>query len=55
MIEEPNYEAFAADVARLGEPGWWEWREWIYTPEGDIRRSGHLDSRGDDPKYEMWT
>lgn len=54
MIEEPTYVAFSADVAAHGEAGWWDWRVWVYTPEGDMRRSGHLDSRGEEPKYEMW-
>jgi len=26
---------------------------WIYHPEGNIKRSWNLDSRGDDPKFEM--
>lgn len=52
MIEEVVYDAMARDCGT--EAGWWDWRVWIYTPAGDMRRSGHLDSRGDDPKYEMW-
>jgi hypothetical protein len=33
--------------------GWYNWRLWIYTPEGNIKRSYHLDGRGGDPKFEM--
>ena len=32
--------------------GWYYWRVWIYTPEGQIKRSYHIDGREDDPKYE---
>ena len=32
--------------------GWDEWRLWIYHPEGDMKRSTHLDARGEDPKFE---
>lgn len=32
----------------------WEWsRLWTYAPEGDMKRSYHLDGRGADPKFEM--
>lgn len=54
MIEEAAYAALSAGWDSDGEAGWWEWRVWVYTPEGDMRRSGHLDSRADEPKYEMW-
>lgn len=33
-----------------GLDGWDRYRLWIYSPKGDIKRSGHLDSRGSDPK-----
>lgn len=31
---------------------WDEWRLWIYAPDGDMKRSTHLDGRGADPKFE---
>jgi hypothetical protein len=37
---------------RLQE-GWRRWRMAVYAPEGDIKRSTHLDARADDPKYPM--
>lgn len=30
---------------------WEHHRLWIYSPEGDIKRSTHLDSRGSEPKW----
>jgi hypothetical protein len=33
---------------RLGD-----WRMGVYAPEGSWKRSGHLDARGDDPKFPM--
>lgn len=51
MIEDALYPVIWVDYKING---WGNWRLWIYTPDGDMRRSGHLDSRGDDPKYEMW-
>lgn len=30
-----------------------EWKVGIYTPDGNIQRSTHLDARGEDPKYPM--
>jgi hypothetical protein len=32
--------------------GWYGRRLWIYTPEGNINRSSHLDGRGGDPKFD---
>lgn len=33
---------------------WKTWRMAVYAPEGDMKRSTHLDGRGDDPKYGMF-
>ena len=53
MIEDAIYPVVWVDFL---VNGWGDWKLWIYTPPGDdIRRSGHLDSRGEDPKYGMWT
>jgi len=51
MIEDPLYPVVWSDYTANG---WGNWKLWAYTPEGNMRRSGHLDSRGDDPKYSMW-
>lgn len=53
MIEDKVHgfpaEAYIAD----GLLGWYNWRLWIYHPDGHIKRSYTSDGRGDDPKYEM--
>jgi hypothetical protein len=36
-----------------GREAWQRWRIAIWAPEGDIKRSTHLDARGDDPKYPL--
>lgn len=53
MIEDALYGQCWADYADHGEAGWHRWKLWIYTPPDGFRRSGHLDSRGEDPKYPM--
>lgn len=42
---------------RHGGAGWSQFRLAIYAPQGgDIKRSGHIDGREDDPKYgQVWT
>lgn len=54
MIEDVLYGVVWSDWEDYGEVGWDQWRIWIYQPDGDMRRSGHLDSRGEDEKFEMW-
>lgn len=54
MIEDAVYGPMSSDCTDHGEAGWWDWRVWIYTPPGDIKRSTHLDGRDTDEKYEMW-
>lgn len=54
FIEDALYGTVANAYLEHGEQGWWEWRLWVYSPEGGelgMRRSGHLDSRGEEPKY----
>jgi hypothetical protein len=48
MIEEVMYGIVANNP-------WDDWKCWIYAPTGDpnIQRSYHLDSRGEDPKFDM--
>jgi hypothetical protein len=56
MIEDPLYGHILDDIATHGEAAWWDWRLFVYDPNGngrDMQRSYHLDSRGDEPKYEM--
>lgn len=36
-----------------GRANWQRFRVAVYTPAGDVKRSGHLDTRGDDPKFDM--
>ena len=35
------------------DEGWDKHKLWIYTPEGNIKRSYHLDGRGNESKYDM--
>lgn len=53
MIEDYLYGIVSTDFLVNGEAAWWDWRIWVYTPEGSMQRSWHLDSRGDEPKYPM--
>jgi len=52
MIEDFLYGRVWVDCSSTRN-GWGRWKIWIYEPEGDIRRSGHLDGRGDAPKFDM--
>ncbi len=52
MIEDRIYGEVWVDCTE--RDAWSRWKLWVYTPEGDMRRSGHLDSRGDAEKYEMY-
>lgn len=52
MIEDVVYGVMSDACEEPG--GWDEWRVFVYSPPGDMKRSGHLDGRGSDPKYAMW-
>lgn len=52
MIEDRMYSPVFIDCTTKRE-GWGRWRLWVFTPDGDIRRSGHFDGRGEQPKYGM--
>lgn len=57
MIEDRVYGLVAIDWVDRGEDGWRDWLIGIYAPndpDGNIKRSTHLDGRDTDPKYEMW-
>jgi hypothetical protein len=51
MIEDRVYGEMFVDCTK--RRGWNDWRVYIYQPDGDMRRSGHLDGRGDEPKFDM--
>lgn len=53
MIEDVMHGVVIEAVRKDGILGWNNFRLWIYTPEGNIKRSYHLDGRQSDPKYEM--
>lgn len=52
MIEDRLYGEIATPWVERREWGK-ECRLWLYAPAGDMKRSTHLDGRGEDPKYEM--
>lgn len=53
MIEDVMHGVLVRAVDKDGILGWHQFRLWMYTPEGNIKRSYHLDGRGADPKYDM--
>lgn len=53
MVEDPMHQIVSIDRDDNGPAAWENWRIWVYSPEGSMKRSGHLDSRGDAPKHEM--
>lgn len=52
MIEDNMYGKLEEAYRNRGRAGWNEFKVWIYTPEGDIKRSYHLDGREGLPKWE---
>lgn len=54
MIEDVMHGIVQEECLHDGVMGWYNWRLWIYHPEGgNIKRSYHIDGRGADPKFEM--
>lgn len=53
MIEDVMYGVVETHWREMGVRGWEKFRLWLYNPGGDIKRSTHLDGRGDDPKFSM--
>jgi hypothetical protein len=53
MVEDPLYGHILDEYHERGEAAWWDWRLFVYAPEGSMQRSYHLNSRGDAPKYSM--
>jgi hypothetical protein len=52
MIENVIHGVVIESCRKDAVMGWYGWRLWIYTPEGNIKRSYHLDGRGGDPKFD---
>ncbi|MEX2116826.1 MAG: hypothetical protein WEB37_08060 [Bacteroidota bacterium] len=53
MIEDRIHGPIVQAWLERGRPGWNDWKIWVYAPDGDQKRSYHLDGRGGDKKYEM--
>lgn len=53
MIEDRMHGVVVGAFNERRTAGWNEFKIWIYHPEGDIKRSYHLDGRQTDPKYDM--
>lgn len=53
MIEDVMYGVVNFAWREQGLAGWRRWKLWMYAPEGDMKRSWHLDSRGEEEKYNM--
>lgn len=53
FLEDKLYGILHSDWCDNGEEAWGRWKIWTYMPAGNIKRSGHLDSRGAMPKHEM--
>ncbi len=54
MIEDSMHGVLDQAFREHGVEGWRRFRVWMYAPPGDIRRTRHIDGRGDDPKYECY-
>lgn len=52
MIEDGVHGKLWEAYRNRGLAGWYEWKVWMYTPPGDMKRSLHLDARGADSKFE---
>jgi len=53
MIEDHIYSKCLIDCREHGMMGWYNWRIWVFHPEGDnIKRSYTVDGRQDDLKYD---
>lgn len=51
FIEEIMHSRLIAAYQRDGDMGWLGWRTWLYTPDGDIKRSYHTDGRAGEAKF----
>lgn len=53
MVEDVMHSVVHSAWRDYGKAGWDRYRLTMYAPEGNIKRSLHLDGRGEDPKWEM--
>lgn len=53
MIEDVMHGRVHNDWREFGLAGWDRYLLWMYAPEGNIKRSLHLDGRGADRKWEF--
>lgn len=53
MIEDVMYGVLETHYREEGLDGWGRFRLFIYSPDGDMKRSWHLDGRAGEPKYSM--
>lgn len=53
MIEDRMYGVLENAWFSRKLAGWNDYKVWMYTPEGDIKRSLNLDGREDDEKFPM--
>jgi hypothetical protein len=52
MVEDAMFGIVEGSWLADKHDGWNRWRLGVWHPEGNIQRSGHLDGRGADPKFE---
>jgi hypothetical protein len=52
MIEDVMHGVVDQAWRENGVEGWAQWRVWMYAPDGDMKRSLHLDGREHDSKFE---
>lgn len=53
MIEDKMHSVLHTAYITRGLAGWNKFKVWLYTPEGDQKRSYNLDGRKSDPKFDM--
>ena len=53
MIEDKMHGVVHSNFIDFGRAGWFDYRLWVYCPEGGFKRSGHLDGRGEAPQFDM--
>lgn len=51
MIEDRMHSVVESEWRQFGLAGWHRYRLWMYSPEGQIKRSYTLDGRGEDEKW----
>lgn len=51
MIEDVLHSVVQTAWRDFGPAGWDRYRLWMYAPEGNLKRSLHLDARGADQKW----